>query len=278
MEHGKKNSSTYLYCDFSFTAEKYTYYENISYYEALVVYEDRQLDDYPSAAALNIGYVFSNDVEQIRPFIYGGINGGIRHVGFKDEFYILSNSGNYSVDLPNSGYTKLNIGGGVMIPLSDSGELKISADANPPSLHIGIGLVNWSKAKKIMNMNRIKILLFLFCATTTIYGQDHLTLQENGLFQWQKVYEANSTNDLTSDLMTSVVLNNIIVIDENSFKGELLAAPNWRQAMIDAGKKANEHSNWNKKLRPKGNSFGRNQRRSLSSNCTRTQICVQRSW
>jgi len=88
-----------------------------------------------------------------------------------------------------------------------------------------------------MNMNRIKILLFLFCATTTIYGQDHLTLQENGLFQWQKVYEANSTNDLTSDLMTSVVLNNIIVIDENSFKGELLAAPNWRQAMIDAGKR-----------------------------------------
>ena len=87
-------------------------------------------------------------MEQIRPFIYGGINGGIRHVGFKDEFYILSNSGNYSVDLPNSGYTKLNIGGGVMIPLSDSGELKISADANPPSLHIGIGLVNWSKAKK----------------------------------------------------------------------------------------------------------------------------------
>jgi len=42
----------------------------------------------------------------------------------------------------------LNVGGGVMIPLSDSGELKISADANPPSLHIGIGLVNWSKAKK----------------------------------------------------------------------------------------------------------------------------------
>ena len=144
----EKNSTTYLYADFSFTAEKYTYYENISYYEALVVYEDRQLDDYPSSAAFNIGYVFSNDVEQIRPFIYGGINDGIRHVGFKDEFYILSNSGNYSVDLPNSGYTKFNVGGGLMIPLSDGGELKISADANPPSLHNGIGLVNWSKAKK----------------------------------------------------------------------------------------------------------------------------------
>lgn len=86
-------------------------------------------------------------------------------------------------------------------------------------------------------MNRIKILLFLFCATTSIYGQDHLVLQTNGLFQWQMVYNTDKTENLKSDLLTSVVLNNIVVIDENSFKGELLASPNWRQAMIDAGKK-----------------------------------------
>lgn len=144
----ERDNSTYLYADLSFTAEKYIYYENISYYTALNFYEDRQLDDYPSALALNVGYVFSDDVEQIRPFVYAGINGGNRHVGFRDETRILSNSGNYSVELPNSGYTKLNVGGGVLIPLSDSGELKISADANPPALHIGFGLVGWAEARK----------------------------------------------------------------------------------------------------------------------------------
>jgi hypothetical protein len=56
----------HFYADISFTAEKYTYYENISYYEALVVYEDRQLDDYPSAAAFNIGLeVKQLDVEDL---------------------------------------------------------------------------------------------------------------------------------------------------------------------------------------------------------------------
>lgn len=138
----------YLYADLSVSLDKYTYYDNISYGTAVNFYNDRQLDDYPSAISLNVGYVFNDNIEDIRPFVYAGINGGNRRVGFRDETRILSNSGNYSVDLPNSGYTKLNIGGGVMIPLSDDSELKISADANPPSLHVGFGFVRWSKAKK----------------------------------------------------------------------------------------------------------------------------------
>ena len=108
----------------------------------------RNLMSTQTLVALNIGYVFNDNAEQIRPFVYGGINGGTLQVAFYDKYRILGTQGNYLVDKPNSGYAKLNIGGGVMIPLSDSGELKISADANPPSLHIGIGLVNWSKAKK----------------------------------------------------------------------------------------------------------------------------------
>jgi hypothetical protein len=86
-------------------------------------------------------------------------------------------------------------------------------------------------------MKNIKFLVIVLLTATAVCGQEHLTLQENGLFQWQKVYEANNTNDLKSDLLTSVVLNNIIVLDDDSFKGEFLAAPNWRQAMIDVGKK-----------------------------------------
>lgn len=144
----EKDNSTYLYTDLSVTLGKYTYYDNISYNTARYFYEDEQLDDYPDAISLNIGYLFNDNVEQIRPFVYVGINGGTRHVGFRDETRILSTSGNYSVSLPNSGYTKLNIGGGIMIPFNDSGELKISADANPPSLHVGIGLTTWSKARK----------------------------------------------------------------------------------------------------------------------------------
>ena len=138
----------HFYADLSFTHERYPYYDNISYYTASNVYEDEELNEYPNAVALNIGYVFNDNADQIRPFVYGGINGGTLQVAFYDKYRILGTEGNYLVDKPNSGYAKLNIGGGVMIPLSDSGELKISADANPPSLHIGIGLVNWSKAKK----------------------------------------------------------------------------------------------------------------------------------
>mgnify|MGYP006160822771 FL=1 len=138
----------HFYADVSFTLERYPHYDNISYHTARNVYEDEELNEYPNAMALNFGYVFNDNADQIRPFIYCGINGGTRQVAFYDRYRILGTQGNYLVDLPNSGYAKLNIGGGIMIPLSDMGELKISADANPPGLHIGIGLVNWSKAKK----------------------------------------------------------------------------------------------------------------------------------
>lgn len=143
----ERDQSTYLYADLAVTLEKYEYYDNISYYVANNTFNDRQLDDYPSALSLNIGYLFNDDVEKIRPFVYAGINGGNRHVGFDDPTGILGRGGTYSVELPNSGYTKLNVGLGVMIPVSD-GELKISGDANPPALHIGYGIVGWSKARK----------------------------------------------------------------------------------------------------------------------------------
>lgn len=143
----EKDNSTYLYADLAVTLEKYEFYDNISYYTARNSFNDEELDDYPSAISFNIGYVFNDNIELIRPFVYVGINGGNRHVGFNDAFGILGNSGTYSVELPNSGYTKLNAGIGLMIPITD-GEIKISADSNPPSLHIGIGLVGWTKAKK----------------------------------------------------------------------------------------------------------------------------------
>ena len=143
----ERDNSTYLYADFAVTLEKYEYYDNISYYTASNSFNDRELDDYPSAISLNIGYVFNDDIEKVRPFVYTGINGGNRHVGFNDAYGILGNSGTYSVELPNSGYTKLNAGVGLMIPITD-GEIKISTDANPLSIHVGIGLVSWSKARR----------------------------------------------------------------------------------------------------------------------------------
>lgn len=142
------NDYKYLYADLSFTLGRYTYYDNISYYTALNVYGDQQLGDYPDAISMNIGYVFNDDVDHIRPFVYAGINGGTRHVGFRDETRILSSSGNYAVSLPNSGFTKINIGAGAMIPLKGSQEIKISIDANPPAVHVGYGLVRWSKSKR----------------------------------------------------------------------------------------------------------------------------------
>ena len=143
----ERDKSTYLYADIAFSLEKYEYYDNISYYTASNTFNDRELDEYPSALSFNVGYVFKDDIEQIRPFIYAGINGGNRHVGFDDPTGILGNSGTYSVELPNSGYTKLNAGVGVMIPMTDS-EIKISVDANPPAIHIGYGFVGWSRARK----------------------------------------------------------------------------------------------------------------------------------
>lgn len=136
----------HLYADVSFTLERYPYYDNISYYTARNVYDDKELNEYPNAIALNVGYVFNDNADQIRPFVYGGINGGTIQVAFYDKYRILGTQGNYLVDKPNSGYTKLNAGIGLMIPISD-GEIKISADSNPPSLHIGIGLVGWTKKK-----------------------------------------------------------------------------------------------------------------------------------
>lgn len=84
---------------------------------------------------------------------------------------------------------------------------------------------------------KIRLIILAFFTVITVYSQGNFIQKDNGLFQWQKVYEFDNTEGIQADLLANVVLNNIVVLDDKSFRGELLATPNWRQAMIDVGKK-----------------------------------------
>ena len=69
-----------------------------------------------------------------------------------------------------------------------------------------------------------------------VFSQGNLTLKEDGKFIWQNVYDVELTSELKQALIAYIHLENLIMIDDNSFKGEFQVAPDWRKFWIKAGK------------------------------------------